>query len=134
MTWDITPYRSVGSLQLGRHRNEIRRQLGADFTSFTKDIGESEADAYDHLGIHLYYDDDDRLEMVELFQPASPTLKDVSLLGRDYEQVANALAEHGYKAKPTDVGYSYEDAGVALTLNGSEIEGVAVFRKGYYAD
>ena len=132
MAWEITPYESVGPVRLGRQRNEIRRQLGPGFTSFAKDVGENKTDAYDELGIHLYYDDEDRLEMVEAFEPASPTLKGIALLCREIEQVEDDLAKRGYKGRPTDVGYRYDDAGIALTLNGSAIEGVAVFRKGYY--
>lgn len=134
MTWKITPYESVGPVQLGQRRNEIRRQLGPGFTSFAKDVGETETDAYDELGIHLYYDDEDRLELVEAFEPASVSLKGIALLCREFEQVEHDLARQGYKGKPTDVGYRYNDAGIALTLQGSTIEGVAVFQKGYYED
>ena len=134
MTWEIKPYQSVGPIQLGRHRKEIRQQLGPRFTSFAKDVGENETDAYDDLGIHLYYDDDNQIAMLEAFEPAALSLNGIALLGREFDEVGPHLVKRGYKGKPTDVGYQYDDAGIALTLNGSTLEGVAVCRKGSYEE
>ena len=134
MNWEIEPYQSVGPLTFGQTRNAVREQLGPDYDSFAKDVGENETDAYDNLGVHLYYDDDDRLEFVEAFEPASLTLRGVALHRREYRQVDSELSRLGYDANPTDVGYRYDDIGIALTLDGSTVEGVAVFRRGYYEE
>lgn len=130
--WEITSFQSVGPLQLGQPRTAIRSLLGDGFHSFQKTPGENETDVYESLGLHLYYDDDDELELIEAFSPAEIEFEGVSLVGRNPNDVVEDLRANGYEGEQDDVGYNYDAIGIGLTVGGDVVEGVGVFRKGYY--
>lgn len=132
MSWQIESFKSVGPISFGQSRDEIRNLLGSGFRSFKKTEGENDTDAYDSLGIHLYYDDDDRVEFVEAFSPADLSINGVSLVGRKTSDAINDLRALGYDSEQDDVGYNYDDIGVGLTVNGDAVEGVGVCKEGYY--
>ncbi len=132
MNWQIESFRSVGPISFGETREEIRNVLGTGFRSFRKTEGENETDAYDLLGVHVYYDDSDCAEFVELFTPAESTFAGVSLVGRKVADVVAELHELGYEGERDDVGYNYDLVGIGLTINDQVVDGVGVFREGYY--
>lgn len=129
---EIVPFISVGGCYFGTPRHRIRERLGDGYRSFRKGIGGNETDSYDALGLHLYFDDKDRLEFVEAFEPALPSFRGIFLLGRDRDDVAAELSAMGYKSTQDFYGLQCGDAGFALTCPGRIIEGVGVCRKGYY--
>ena len=124
----ITPNSSVGRISLGMSRVEVHAILGEDFEPFVKDVGERETDAYDEIGAHIYYDQQECVEYVELFEPAAPVLDDVQLMGEKISKLKRTLQ---YKFKPNDVGYVIDDVGVFLIVADNIVEGVGVFKKGY---
>ena len=130
--WEIEPFSKVGPIAFGQSRNEVRSALDSEYRAFKKAEGENDTDAYDSLGIHVYYDDDDHVEFVEAFSPAQLSFEGIALVGRNVGEVVAELGELGYDAEQDDVGYNYDDLGTGLTINGDEIEGVCVFKKGYY--
>lgn len=134
MDMEIVPFESIGELRFGESRDTVRRRLGGGYHSFNKDVGENETDAYDDLGLHLYFGHGDRLEFVEAFFPASPSLGGIELLGRPMDDVASDLFARGHKPFPDDVGFQFESAGVGLIGREGVVEGVAIFRRGYYGE
>lgn len=131
MSWIIKPYESVGPINIGQPREVVRQVLGSDYDSFAKVAGARPADAYDSLGVHLYYDDNDLLEFVEMFEPAAVEYNGVLLLGQPFTSVNTELSIEG-PATPSNVGYEYDNLGIVLTLADGQVEGVAVYRRGYY--
>jgi hypothetical protein len=89
-------------------------------------------DAYSGSGFHLTCDKRDRLEAIELFEPASPTFEGIAFLGRELADAAADLNRAGHKSKRTDVGLRFQSAGIALTAPYGVIEGVLVFRREYF--
>ena len=132
LSWQIDSFESVGPIAFGETRDTIRSVLGSGFRSFRKTQDENETDAYDSLGVHIYYDDSNCVEFVELFTPAEPSFESVSLVGQKAEDVVGKLRELGYEGDQDDVGYNYDGVGIGLTINGNVVEGVGVFREGYY--
>ena len=129
---EIIPHVSIGELRFGESRQNIRHSLGNKYRPFQKGVGSNDTDAYDDLGLHLYFDDDDRLEFVEGWGPASPAFQGISFMGRQVEDVASDLAAGGYRSVLDGYGLTCESAGIALTAPTGIVEGVAAFRKGYY--
>jgi hypothetical protein len=129
---EIVPYTSVGGLCFGTTRNRIRERLGGGSQAFRKVDCANETDAYDALGLHLYFDDEERLEFVEAFDPASPSFRGTRLLGRDRDEVAAELTAMGYDLTQDSYGLRCDGAGFALTAPDGMVEGVGIFRKGYY--
>jgi len=132
MIYEINPFHGVGKLSFGESRDNLRRELGGAVESFRKTAGANETDAYDDLGMHLYFDNQDRLEFVELFEPAQVVFRGVKLIGRDAETVKMRLAKLGWASSETDIGYQWDQAGFSFFPQTGEIEGVGVFRRGYY--
>jgi hypothetical protein len=131
---EIVPFNSVDVLCFGATRTSIRERLGGGYQSFRKVVGANETDVYDALGLHLYFDDDERLEFVEAFDPASPSFRGALLLGRDRDEVAADLTAMGYDLIQDAYGLRCDGAGLSLTAPDGIVEGVGVFRKGYYGD
>jgi hypothetical protein len=129
---EIVPFTSVGGLCFGTTRHRSRERLGGGSQSFRKVVGATETDAYDALGLHLYFDDEERLEFVEAFEPASPSFRGILLLGRDRGEVAEELTAMGYDLTQDAYGLRCDGAGFALTAPDGIVEGVGVFREGYY--
>lgn len=132
---EIRSYESVGNLRFSDSRQTIRGLLGNRFESFYKGpVANIITDSYDHLGLHLYFDKDDRLNFVEAFQPAKLTFHGIELLGRSIEEVDADLRAMGHIPEPlkaVDAGPTYLSAGIALTVDESVVEGVAVFGRNY---
>jgi|SRR5579864_1340719 len=129
---EISSFESVGSLRFGDLRQDIRKRLVGNYVTFKKDVGENDTDAYNELGLHLYYNKQDRLEFVEIFEPAQPQFRGILFIGRDVSDVSNDLKKLGFSTESDEVGLNCPEAGIGLTASDGIIEGVAVFRKGYY--
>ncbi len=132
MSWRIKSFQSVGPLEFGQSRNETRTILGSGFQPFNKAGSGNQTDAYPSLGLHIYFDDEDRVEFIEAFSPADIDFNGISLLGKKAAEATNQLRALGYEGEQDDVGYQYESIGIGLTISGDQIEGVGIFRKGYY--
>ena len=64
----------IGPLSRGMTRTTVRSVLGRDFIEFRKtEFSENTTDAYDEIGVHIYYASDELVKGVELF-PSSSTL------------------------------------------------------------
>lgn len=135
MTLEIQPYISVGDLHFGDSRQHARQLLGSKYQSFEKVPGSNETDAYDDLGLHLYFDSQDCLEYVETFFPASPSLQGAQLLGKSIRQVADELARLGHGCVSIDsCNMQCDSAGISLHFPDGPVLAVGVFRRGYYEE
>ena len=132
MSWHINSFNSVGPLKFGQSRADVRAALGPDFRVFRKTESENETDAYNSIGVHVYYDGAHKVEFIEAFSPAELEFNGIFLLGRHIDEVVGELASLGYDAVHDDVGYNFSQLGFGLTVNGDEIEGVGLYRSGYY--
>ncbi len=84
MRWDIDPRVSLGPLRAKMPRAECRSVLGSPWSEFRKGpYSENTTDAFNDVGVHAYYDANERLTYVEIhsFGPVTPVLHDVELLG-----------------------------------------------------
>ena len=125
--WEIQSFISVGPISFGATRKDIHTELGSGFRLFCKVKGENLSDAYQSLGLHLFFDDDDKLELVEGFSPANICFDGVLLLGCSAIDVVEELRRKGHEGHLDDIGHAYNDLGFALTVDNNIVEGVAVF-------
>jgi hypothetical protein len=130
---EVRPFEGLGDLRFGMSRADVRALLGPEFRSFKKTpLAKTLTDAYTQLGLHLYYDDQDRLEFIEAFQPCIPIFRGIELLGRP-EVVLEQLRKTGVGIPRRDSdGNFFDDLGFALYSPGDVVEGVSVYKKGYY--
>lgn len=140
MDYRIDPLEGIGPLRFGMGRQEARAVLGTGFQEFLKDpFDEAPTDAYEDLGLHLYYDGDDRLEAVETFPPARSSYRGEDLLAARYRRVRHLLREgdRRLEVEPGE-GLTAPNLGIgAFAPDGEDdpdgpVESVIVFRRGYY--
>lgn len=130
---EFVPYVSLGNIRLGMSRIAARQQLGPDFQSFQKTPDTTIlTDAYNQLGLHLYYDADDEVEYIEAFEGANLRFQGIELLGRELTDLISEFSAIGFRLLQDDYGGMCEEAGICFTAPDGLVEGIGVFRKGYY--
>jgi hypothetical protein len=143
---EIRPHEGVGALRLGMTRAESRAVFGGVSGEFRK---ESDGDrTTDELlgAVHVYYDDEDRSEYIEISRSAEvrPVFDGIALLEiAPSEAVASVAAHAPFDADDPELGYSYVFKALDLSLwrpvaDDAEPEGrtfmtVGIGRVGYYA-
>jgi hypothetical protein len=128
---DIEPYVGLGEAHFGKTREGIRDLLGEEFESFQKSSDSPIlTDSYDSLGLHLYFDDSDRLEYIECFDPAAPTVNKISLLGRPISEASADLKSLGSTVRPYDEGLDFPELGISLYAPDDVVESVGIFPRG----
>lgn len=131
--WQVRPFDGLGPLGFGLSRAEIHALLGDGFKTFAKQPASvAVTDAYEDLGLHLYYDSAERLEFIEAFEPTDPIYSGVHLLRSERTLVLQELQESGHMPRFDDGGYFYDELGFALYAPIERIEAVSLFRPGYY--
>lgn len=137
MKFDIMPYRRVGPISFGMTRTEVRETLAEIPETFIRDPDDpSPADAFQDLGIHIFYDAEDRCAAVEFWR-AQPTFRGHALLYERLTQVVSWLQKMDPRLAQNILGASSPKFGFALYTDGAAksdtatINGVLVFRRGY---
>jgi hypothetical protein len=131
---EILPFKGIDTLHFCQSRSRVRDSLGSGYRIFRKAGSTDETDAYDSLGLHLYYDDKDELELIEAFVPASITFHGLEFLGRDLVDVENELKAIGFASERCQGGIQCDSAGIAIYAPHDIIEAISVFRRDYYDD
>lgn len=131
--FEIQPYIGIGIVQFGMSRGEVRTLLPGSVSTFKKGLDAiTLTDAYDELGLHLFYDSSDRLECIDAWGPCPISYKGVQLLGVNLAHVLKGLADLGLDARYDD-GYFFDQGGFVLDSSPEEIvQTVTVYRRGYY--
>jgi hypothetical protein len=128
-SWEIHPYVGIGILRFGQTRSEVRSLIGNPSKSFKKvPFAENEADAYNSLGFHLYYDTDDRLESVDAWGPSPICFDGIKLVDVPVDSLARELAERGFEHH----SYWFDRAGFSLYVVDEVAKCATVFARGYY--
>ncbi len=129
----------IGPLSLGMDRAEIRSVLGGPVRSFKKTPdARAPTDAFDEHGIHVYYDNAGRAEAIEVASPASPILQGRSLIGKPFKEIRHWLEQLDPKVQVDEAGLTAPSLGIgvyapsAIGSPDEPVEGVIVFKKGYY--
>jgi hypothetical protein len=142
---DIRPHDGVGPLRLAMTRNECRAAFGGAYREFRKVPGDDRTtDAF--LGaVHVYYDDEDRAEYIEVSRMPGvrPTFDGMAVLEVEPAAAVAVVARHApFDEDDPELGYSYIFKPLDLSLwrpvdDENEPEGrtfmtVGVGRAGYY--
>jgi hypothetical protein len=129
--WAVRPFIGAGILEFGMSRTQVRVLLGRDFVSFKKTADAvTETDAYSDLGLHLYYDSDDRLEVMEFWGSNEIEIKGVPLLNGATQDVLSSLKAAGVTCQFDD-GYICNGGSFALSEEDGVINAVTLYKSGY---
>ncbi|XUL93997.1 hypothetical protein ACQ86D_51435 [Streptomyces galilaeus] len=136
MSFNIVPREGLDLVRFGEERAEIRARLG-ECATFRRTQAGALIDHYVNFGLMLSFDVSDRLEFIEVAEPAEIFFDGISLLGRSYRQVVSELERNGAVGTEDDYGVDFRDLCFSLFAqapgrDGSQVEGVSVFAPGYY--
>jgi len=93
-TWVIDGSTGFEQLRIGDDRSAVRARFG-DFQVFRRTPEAPETDHFVASGIQVTYDDEGRVEFIEVMTPADPSLRGSCLLGRPTEDVIADLRVRG---------------------------------------
>lgn len=137
LTFDIASYERVGPISFGMSRTDVRKQLGVPVETFMKTNDSAvPTDAFDELGIHVFYDAQDACEAVEFWR-SGPTFRGKKMLNERFAKIAAWLEAIDPGAKPNASGLTSLAFGFGLYAESPEepqsvIASVIVFKRGYY--
>ena len=140
MEFEITPYVGVGPITFGMTRAEVRRRIAAPVEPFLKTPDSAvPTDAFDPMGIHVHYDSENQCEAVEFgLLSTIPTFRDQPLLGQRFARIERWLRAIDPDVRSDSSGLTSRTFGFGLYAPSasddpqSPVEGVIVFRRGYY--
>ena len=138
MIFQIKPFEGVGLVMLGMTRDEVRKTLSSKVEAFSKAGSEILTDAFDDLGVYVYYDSGYKCQAVELFSPAVPIFQGQHLLEKPFGHLEQWFKSLDPQAKFEDVGIKSDAVGFGIYAPfGKEepsqpAEAVIVFKQGYY--
>jgi hypothetical protein len=139
MEFNILPYVGIGTLRFGMTVEQVRNQLAVLAQPFNKvSWAAHPTDAFDEVGLHVFYTADGKCEAFELAAPAKPTLHGTPLVGAAFDAVRDFLQGVDPALDVDESGATSRALGVAIycpsheSTSGALVEGVLVFERGYY--
>lgn len=113
MIFNLLARGDLGLLHAGMSRDETRKALGGGFEEFFKSEDSSvPTDAYDDLGMHLYFDESFMLSGVEFLKWSQLVWKSQKLVGEDALLVQRFLIAQGEKLAFNNSGFNIIDMGL----------------------
>jgi len=138
-TWNVEILIGADGLKFGMSPSGIRSVVGAPVESFMKTPTSGHpTDAFDSEGLHVYYDKEGQCEAIEFFSPAKVLLNGTTLSGQPYEFLVKRLRSMDPTLEEEDDCITSHSLGIGAFASGSlddptvPVEGIIVFRKGYY--
>jgi hypothetical protein len=136
---EIQSYRGISELFFGMTPDQVRATLGDNFQSYQKTpTSEMPTDAFDPLGIHVFYKAPGHCEAIELFAPAEPMLQGIPLIGQPFSVARDRIQALDSDVEVDESGLISQKLGIGLyapfAADASEepVESVIVFERGYY--
>lgn len=136
MPFRIIPCEGIDLVRFGERRGEIKARLGEPVT-FERTQAGAAIDHYLDLGLMLSFDSADRLEFIEVAEPAEIFFGGISLLERSYGSVVSELGRNGVVGVEDAFGIEFRELCFSLFVQaqgeeGTQVEGVSIFAPGYY--
>lgn len=137
MLCKIRPYVGVQEIDFDMKREVIRKKFNHEFTEFKKThFSQNTTDAFEFC--HIYYDNENLCEAIELFEPATVMFDNFVMTEQPYEKVKDFFDAIDDSLDFNDAGFTSYKYGIGVFApNASDepeepIESIIVFRKGYY--
>ena len=123
------PFKSVGNICFNDTRKEVRNKCG-DFKEFKKSKY-SKNTTDDFRLYHVYYDENNIVEAVEVFAGVDVEYMNVSLFLLTYKELKNMLNDEKIECDST--GAIFHTHGIsAYVPDETKIESLLFFKNGYY--
>lgn len=131
--WTVSPNIGLGSLTFGMPRERVRSAFSGVPEEFRGSrAGKVPADYFRDAEVQAFYDDEEKLVRLKLYEPAHAFLDGVDLIGSRWKDLRRTLsARHG---KPLNLfGLdAYISVGICLAEEDGRVWSVEVFAPGFY--
>jgi hypothetical protein len=141
MDLTIFPYSGVGPIRFGMTVEQVRAVVGFAPVSFMKSpLSEFPTDAFDELGVHVYYKSSGICEAVEMGKPAAPVIEGRLLIGHSFADMLRWFKSKDNTVVCDETGLKAFQSGIGLYAPFAEknpdepVEGVLVFARGYWGE
>ena len=133
MAIEIKPFVGAAGLRFGMTRDETTGVFGEEYTEFRRVPDSPVVHDYEHDGIQLNFDNNNRLEFIEIFPEAQPFLNGIDMCSLDAKSL-RALLGGRTSVVSVSEGFRLPAFGVAVYAPETMVEAVAVHCKDYYSD
>lgn len=125
--WNVTPLSSVGQIKFGITREQVHSAVGNPKGSFKKTkSSKSKTDNYNTF--HVYYDEEDKVEAVEIF-----TGMDITIGGKDVFPLDKESTLSAIPGLTEDSGsYINKSKSIGVEFFGNQARSILFGKKGYY--
>jgi len=128
----LEPHIGTNTLKFGADRVHIRDMLSEN--NLTSLDLEPENDMYPDIGLILGYDNDDKLEFIEILPPSTAQFEDIEFFSNSLSNSIEQMHRKGYSVEIDEGGYNFEAVGIGFYSPGKELKSVSLYKKGYYDD
>ncbi|MBU3178385.1 hypothetical protein KPL47_18840 [Clostridium estertheticum] len=135
-TLEFVPYKSIGMVNFGMLREEVRQKLGEYYEFKKTEFSKNTTD--DFRFVHAYYDENNRLEAVECFEEAKIIFDNVDMMALNTKQLKAFLGNESIEYIIDESGLQADSVGISAyipdIMNNKEakVETLLLFKKGYY--
>ena len=122
--WQVVPEKSIGKIEFGMNREDVRALLGDKFEEFKKsELSVNTTDDYGFL--HVYYTEDNRVEAVEVFEAIELEYEDNIIFPIQASRIKEVLSgitedEWGFTDEKRYIGYEMDEENATSILVGCE--------------
>lgn len=137
MVFKIIPYKGVGEIEFGMSRDKVRELFNNAYVEFIKSTN-SENTTDDFSDIHVYYNNLNECEAVEIYEASSVTYCNMEIFRASYSEVKEMLEQLDNTLDINEAGFTSYKFGIGVFAPYAEdepnepVESVIVFTKGYY--
>jgi len=135
MRYEIVPFRSVGSLNIGMAKTEVRKILGTSVLCPNKtEDGKHTTEFYQDADVFTFYDIGGNAEAFEFTGDKGVYFDNCDLFTSSKDEVISLLMKYDSDPCTEDsASIDFTKIGISLYIPlGEDVEAILVFKKGYY--
>lgn len=130
MQWKIDENGLVGPIDFDSEISELKPIIGEPTGRFKRTSESSDVIyAYDHVGIHLQIDSNNRICQIIVFPENEVFIANTQLLGKSINKVFSELNDFGVVVEREDAGLWCEAQKVLLVEVEGLVDGVEIYRE-----
>lgn len=122
MFFYLSMIKDENSLFYNQSRGSVRNILSSNYVEFRKSqFSTNTADNFKELMIHCFYDDNDLLQEIEIFEPNVVCILEKNFIGKTVDEISDYLSKLEIKYAIDSMGVFIYDLGIGTVSNNSGV-------------
>jgi len=122
MFFYLSMIKDENTLFYNQSRGSVRNILSSNYVEFRKSqFSTNTADNFKELMINCFYDDNDLLQEIEIFEPNVVCILENNFIGKTVDEISNYLSKLEIKYAIDSMGVFIDDLGIGTVSNNSGI-------------